>query len=116
MEKQKPRFRVMQTDNKLTLIRIEGCERVLVGYFHQLNKYFLYLGFNTQQEALNLRAYLLEKGLVRPYNHKKDEGMNLPRPAKYVKQAWEIKIHRPTMEIIEMFARKERANNTKAAA
>jgi len=113
---QKPRIKVIQTSNGLTLARPNGCDRILVGYFHQLRKHFLYLGFDSQEAALQLREYLINKGLVRPYNYKRDEGMNLPRPAKYVKQAWEIKIHRPTMEIVEMFVRKERANNAKAAA
>ena len=52
--------------------------------------------------------YLLEKGRVTRYNHKKDAGITLPRPVEYFPSdiyRWEIKIHRPDPHLVGMFIR-----------
>lgn len=91
----------------LTLSTPKGSDRLKVGYYPEGNKFFLYVGFDTQDAANTSRDWLISKGHTTAYNYKVDSGTNKPRKSEYSNQAWELKIHRPSTELIEMFIKAE---------
>ena len=97
-----------------------GAPRVRLGFYPPGNKFFLYLGFETNEAAMATYNHLLETGRATRYNHKKDSGINLPRPAQYFPSdvyPWELKLHRPDPHLVDLFItldkkrQKETVNN-----
>jgi len=96
-----------------------GAPRVRLGFYPPASKFFLYLGFETQESAMKTFNHLLEKGRVNRYNHKSDSGINLPRPSEYFPAdiyRWEIKIHRPSADLVDLFIRLDKKRQAEIAA
>jgi hypothetical protein len=75
-------------------------------------KCILYIGFYDVETANRCYQYLLDKGIIDRYDFKTDTGMCKPRRSKRVDTcAWEIKIHRPTQFLIDLFIAKSRPQN-----
>jgi len=76
---------------------------------HATQKEILYVGFTDKGTAEACYSHLLGKG-HRHYDRSIDAGMNKPRKAERVDgMAWEIKIHRPTAELVHQFVAKDLA-------
>ncbi len=101
--------RVIPEKGGLVISAPIGAPRVRLGYFPAANKFFLYLGFETQEQAMALFAHLIEKGTTTRYNHKTDSGLKLPRKSEYVTgYEWEIKWHRPPVEQVDYFINRDK--------
>ena len=76
---------------------------------HATQKVVLYVGLADKEAAEKLYSWLIANG-YRHYDHTADAGVVKPRKAKRVDgQAWEIKIHRPTVELVKRFIAKDLA-------
>jgi len=96
-----------------------GAPRIRLAYYPPANKFFLYLAFESQEAAMETFNYLIEKGKVTRYNHKKDSGINLPRPVEYFPSdlyKWELKIHRPTADLVDLFIKLDKQRQSEIAA
>ncbi|WP_247217784.1 hypothetical protein [Synechococcus sp. C9] len=112
--------KVLHDKGGLVISAPVGAPRVRLGFYPPASKFFLYLAFETVEAAMETFNYLLEKGKVTRYRHQSDSGINLPRPSEYFPSdiyKWEIKIHRPTADLVDLFIRldkkrqKETVNN-----
>jgi len=111
--------RVIPEKGGLVISAPVGAPRVRLAFYPPSNKFFLYLGFETQESAMQTYNHLLEKNKVSRYNHKTDTGINLPRPAQYFPSdiyRWEIKIHRPTADLVDLFIRLDKKRQAEIAA
>jgi hypothetical protein len=109
--------RVIPEKGNLVISAPVGAPRVRLGFYPPASKFFLYLAFETQEAAMETFNYLLEKGKVTRYNHKTDSGINLPRPSEYFPSdvyKWEIKIHRPTADLVDLFIRIDKRRQSEA--
>jgi hypothetical protein len=100
--------RVIPEKGGLVISAPVGAPRVRLAFYPPSQKFFLYLAFETQEAAMETFNYLIEKGKVTRYRHQSDSGINLPRPVEYFPAdiyKWEIKIHRPTADLVDLFIR-----------
>ena len=76
---------------------------------HATQKEILYAGFPDKESAEKVYSWLINHG-YRHYDRATDTGMLKPRKAERVDgMAWEIKIHRPTAELVHQFVTKDKA-------
>ncbi|APB32805.1 hypothetical protein GlitD10_0493 [Gloeomargarita lithophora Alchichica-D10] len=109
--------RVIADKGGLVICAPVGAPRVRLGYFPPANKFFLYLGFETQGQAMDLYLHLVEQGKATKYNHATDSGLRLPRRSEYVTgYEWEIKWHRPPVAMVDYFIRKDKKRQAELAA
>jgi hypothetical protein len=110
--------RVIPEKGNLVISAPVGAPRVRLGFYPPATKFFLYLAFETQEAAMETFNYLLEKGKVTRYNHKTDSGITLPRPSEYFPSdvyKWEIKIHRPSAYLVDLFIRIDKKRQAEVA-
>ena len=110
--------RVLPEKGGLVISAPVGAPRVRLGFYPPASKFFLYLGFESQEAAMKTYQYLLERGKVSRYNHKTDSGITLPRPSEYFPSdvyKWEIKIHRPTAYLVDLFIRLDKKRQSELA-
>ncbi|MDX1977179.1 MAG: hypothetical protein SFT94_05855 [Pseudanabaenaceae cyanobacterium bins.68] len=98
----------LSVENNLVLSKPDGCDRVLVGYYPEKNKFFLYLGFDSEEKANQCRSWLIERGFLIAYNYKQDCGINKPRKAERLATDWELKVHRPSVELVNLMVEKDK--------
>lgn len=99
-------------ENNLTLSHPVGCERVKLGYWGEGDKFFLYLGFDSIESANTTRDWLIRNNWVTPYHRDTDSGCNKPRKAERMPQAYELKIHRPKPELVDLMISTEKAKKS----
>ena len=76
---------------------------------HATQKVVLYVGFPDKESAERVYSWLITHN-YRHYDRATDTGILKPRKAKRVDgQAWEIKIHRPPVELVKRFVAKDLA-------
>jgi len=76
---------------------------------HPQQKVILYVGFADKQAAEGTYSWLLSHGFSH-YDRTTDTGSLKPRKAERVEgMAWEIKIHRPSAELVNRFVTKDLA-------
>jgi len=76
---------------------------------HSSQKVILYVGFPDRESAEKLYSWLISHG-HRHYDRATDTGILKPRKAERVDgQAWEIKIHRPDIDLVKRFIAKDLA-------
>ena len=76
---------------------------------HTDQKTILYVGFPDKESAERVYSWLITHG-HRHYDRATDTGILKPRKAERVDgMAWEIKIHRPTVELVKRFVAKDLA-------
>ena len=76
---------------------------------YSTQKVILYVGCPDKESAEKLYSWLITHG-YRHYDRATDAGILKPRKAERVDgMAWEIKIHRPTVELVKRFVAKDLA-------
>jgi len=105
-------FRAKLTKLDIGVVVANPSPRVRILYDnrnHATQKVILYVGFPDKESAERLYSWLITNG-YRHYDHATDTGILKPRKAERVDgMAWEIKIHRPTVELVERFIAKDLA-------
>jgi len=76
---------------------------------YSTQKVILYVGFFSKESAERVYSWLISNG-YRHYDRATDTGILKPRKAERVDgMNWEIKIHRPTVELVKRFVAKDLA-------
>jgi len=76
---------------------------------HASQKVILYVGFFSKESAERVYSWLIANG-YRHYDRATDTGILKPRKAERVSgMAWEIKYHRPPVELVKRFIAKDLA-------
>jgi len=74
---------------------------------HATQKVVLYVGFPDKESAERVYSWLITHG-YRHYDRATDTGILKPRKAERVDgMNWEVKIHRPTVELVKRFVAKD---------
>jgi len=74
---------------------------------HATQKVILYVGFPDRESAERVYSWLITHG-CRHYDPATDTGILKPRKAERVDgMVWEIKIHRPAIELVNRFIAKD---------
>jgi hypothetical protein len=102
----KPRIPVTEIAKGITQAKLSP--RVLLIYDHPRDNHSAYLGFEDIRLANRCLDWFETQG-IRRYERKADTGLNKPRRAERTGCCWEIKWHRPQLDLLSPFVQKDQA-------